>query len=78
MATKQCPECDVELGSTETKCPKCNFDFEELSEETLERIEHANRVLAKRRKAKEDQEEAERRAKQPKKKNFWDSLKGRS
>ena len=50
--TKTCEACDAVIGASETKCPKCGIDFEEL-EDALTSVEKANAILEKRRKAKE-------------------------
>ena len=48
--TKKCEHCDAEIGATETSCPKCGVNFEEL-EEVISTLDKANKVLEKRRKA---------------------------
>jgi len=55
--TKICPECDKEIGVSETVCPSCSTNLEEL-EETVAAVEKANKVLEKRRKKKEEEERA--------------------
>lgn len=48
--TKKCEACDATIGKTETKCPACSVDLEEL-EESIKVIERANAVIEKRKKA---------------------------
>jgi len=74
-ATKKCPDCEVEIGESETKCPKCGFDFETLTDEMLDQLDRAQRINAKRRAAKEEEarKEAEKN-KPPVKKSILDGL----
>jgi len=46
--TKQCESCDAVIGTSETKCPKCGVDFEELAD-TIATVEKASAILEKRR-----------------------------
>ena len=48
--TKKCEACDVVIGKTETKCPACGVDLEEL-EEAVKVVERANAIIEKRKKA---------------------------
>jgi RNA polymerase subunit RPABC4/transcription elongation factor Spt4 len=48
--TKQCPKCDAVIATTETKCPACGVDLEEL-ENAIATVEAAQAVIEKRRKA---------------------------
>ena len=50
--TKICESCDKTIGKSETKCPACGVDFEEL-EDAVVSVEKAQSILEKRRKAKE-------------------------
>jgi len=50
--TKQCEVCEQEIGSNETKCPKCSTVFAEL-EEDLTNFERIAKVAEARKKAKE-------------------------
>jgi uncharacterized C2H2 Zn-finger protein len=54
MATKICEACDKEIGESETKCPACGVDFEELAD-TVTTVERAQAILEKRRKKNEPQ-----------------------
>ena len=48
--TKICDNCDQEIGASETVCPKCKVNFEELEQE-VSVVERASKVAEKRRKA---------------------------
>jgi len=47
--TKDCPKCDAVIGASETKCPKCGADFEEL-EDLTSSVETALSIIEKRKK----------------------------
>jgi predicted amidophosphoribosyltransferase len=75
--TKICDNCDQEIGATETKCPKCGIEFEELEAE-VGAVSRCLTVIEKR-KAREktaaDKKAAEEAAKNPPpKKHFLASL----
>lgn len=72
MATKQCPECDIELGESEIKCPKCGIDLEQFSEETINNTQRALNIIRKREEKNKPQP-----APSEHKPTFWDSLKGK-
>lgn len=44
---KICPDCDTEVGESETACPKCQCDFE-TTEATIKELERVERIRAKR------------------------------
>jgi len=48
--TKICEGCDQEIGSNETKCPKCGVVFADLDEE-VQVVTRAMTIAEKRRKA---------------------------
>lgn len=48
--TKICPACDAVIGESETECPKCKVNFEEL-EDSIAAVDTASKVLAKRKAA---------------------------
>lgn len=48
--TKKCEACDAEIGQSETECPKCGVNFEEL-ETAVKTVTTAQAVVEKRRKA---------------------------
>lgn len=48
--TKQCEVCEQQIGSNETKCPKCSTVFEELEQEVAV-VTRAQTVAEKRRRA---------------------------
>lgn len=50
--TKVCDNCEQEIGASETVCPKCKVNFEELDQEVAV-VERAAKVAEKRRKASE-------------------------
>ncbi|HWU44152.1 MAG TPA: hypothetical protein VN132_11960 [Bdellovibrio sp.] len=82
--TKQCPYCEATVGKTEQVCPKCSFDFSQFDDETISNFERISTIVErKREKARKEAEEiakkkaAEEAAKNPKKRGFFDSLKGR-
>lgn len=75
--TKVCEVCDQEIGATETKCPKCGTEFEELESE-VGAVSRCLTVIEKR-KAREAKAAAEKEAREhppalPKKKSFLASL----
>ena len=45
--TKNCEACEQEIGFSETVCPKCGVDFEEL-EEAVAVVTKAQEIAAKR------------------------------
>lgn len=45
--TKTCENCEAEIGTSETTCPKCSVVFEELEQE-VKVVERASNVSAKR------------------------------
>lgn len=49
MATRECPnpDCDAEIGETETSCPKCQTVIADF-EADMEAVDRASRALAKR------------------------------
>lgn len=50
MATKICPNCDATIGETETKCPACAVELEELENE-IGAVSRALGILEKRKKS---------------------------
>jgi RNA polymerase subunit RPABC4/transcription elongation factor Spt4 len=44
---KKCIDCDAVIGDTDTICPACGVDQEEV-EMTVKAVERANRIIAKR------------------------------
>lgn len=48
--TKICEACDAVIGESETQCPKCEVNFEEL-ETAVKTVTTAQAVAEKRRKA---------------------------
>lgn len=50
--TKKCESCDAEIGTSETNCPKCGVDFEEL-EDAVATVSKAQAIIDKRKKAAE-------------------------
>lgn len=47
--TKECPSCDKEIGNSETKCPACGIEIEEL-ENAIATVSKAQEVIDKRKK----------------------------
>jgi hypothetical protein len=78
--TKICDWCDQEIGANETKCPKCQTEFEEAEQE-IGVVSRALTAIEKRKareKAKADAEaeaaRVEEEKKHPKKKSIFKSL----
>lgn len=46
--TKECPNCDAKIASSEVKCPACGVNIEEL-EDAVTTVETAQKVIEKRR-----------------------------
>jgi hypothetical protein len=63
METKICDGCDAEIGTSETKCPRCGEDLTEL-EEMVSAVDKANNALAKR-KAREEKARKDRETPTP-------------
>lgn len=76
MAAKQCPSCDTMIGESEKVCPKCGLDFEEFSDEALDKIQRANELIEKRKKNNQPPTPPTPEP-EPRKKSVWDALKGR-
>ena len=51
MATKECPNCEQEIGESETTCPRCQVNISDLEDE-ISVVDRAQKVI-ERRKAKE-------------------------
>lgn len=49
MSTRICDDCEQEVDSSETKCPKCGADFAE-QDEIASAVERGNSILEKRKK----------------------------
>lgn len=73
--TKECPDCDQVIGESEAICPKCGWEFETMTEETLAQMDRAVRVLNKRREKEAARLKAEEDKNKPaKKKSFFETL----
>ena len=72
--SKLCPNCEIELGDSEVKCPQCYLDLEAFDETTLANLEKAQAILEKRRVKKLESEPPPPPT--PKKRSIFDSLKG--
>lgn len=46
--TKKCPDCEQEIGTTETSCPKCGCDLELINDETISNFERVVKIVEKR------------------------------
>lgn len=50
METQECANCNTQIGKTETICPNCKVNLEEL-EDAISTVDRAQTILEKRRKA---------------------------